>query len=83
MVLAARERGIRIPGDLHLAGYDTRSNDPFIASVLTSPNDTAAAAVDMVMDHFENGVRENNRVRILPTRFVDGESLGGSLRNGA
>ena len=83
VVLTARERGIRIPGDLHLAGYDTRSNDPFIASVLTSPNDTAAAAVDMVMDHFENGVRENNRVRILPTRFVDGESLGGSLRNGA
>ena len=83
VVLTARERGIRIPGDLHLAGYDTRSNDPFIASVLTSPNDTAAAAVDMVMDHFENGVRENNRVRILPTRFVNGESLGGSLRNGA
>ena len=80
VVQQAMERGIKLPGDLFLAGYDTRSNDPFLASVLTRPNDIAAAAVDMVMDHFENGVSENNRVRILPTRFVDGESLGGAIR---
>ena len=71
----AREKGIRIPDDLALAGYDTRSQDPFLASVSTSPYDIAAAAVDMVMDHFENGVSADNRIRILPTRFVDGESL--------
>ena len=75
LVRQAQELGISIPGDLHVAGYDCRSDDPFLASVRTDPRALAEAAVDMVMDHFENGVTAENRIRILPTRFHDGESI--------
>ena len=77
----ARECGLSVPGDLALAGYDCRPGDPFLASIRTDPRTTAAEAVDMAMDHFENGITEKNRVKALPTLFSDGESLnprGGS-----
>ncbi|MBQ9337112.1 MAG: substrate-binding domain-containing protein [Lentisphaeria bacterium] len=75
LIAQARELGISIPGDLYVSGYDCRSDDPFLASVETYPRALAEAAVDMVMDHFENGVTAENRVRLLPTRFHDGESI--------
>ena len=71
----AAELGISVPDDLALAGYDCRQQDPFLASIRTSPNEIAAAAVDMVMDHFENGISEKNRVKVLATVFSDGRSI--------
>ena len=67
--------GISIPDDLALAGYDCLQKDPFLASVFTNRCKIAEHAIDMVMDHFENGITENNRVKILTTTFTDGESL--------
>ena len=75
LIAQAKELGISIPGDLYVAGYDCRSDDPFLASVRTYPRALAEAAVDMVMDHFENGVTAENRIRVLPTRFHDGQSI--------
>ena len=69
--------GISIPGDLALAGYDCRQDDPFLASILTNPRKIAENAIDMVMDHFENGVSEKNRIKVLSTSFSDGQSIGG------
>lgn len=71
----AEAKGLRVPGDLYLAGYDDQTRDPRLASVRTHPGELAAAAVDMVMDHFENGVTKSNRVRSIPTEFIDGESI--------
>ena len=76
LLAQAKEVGISVPGDLYVSGYDSRSDDPFLASVRTDPRALAEAAVDMVMDHFENGVTAENRVRVFPTRFHDGESIG-------
>ena len=73
----AAELGISIPGDLALAGYDCRQDDPFLASILTNPRKIAENAIDMVMDHFENGVSEKNRIKVLSTSFSDGQSIGG------
>lgn len=67
--------GLSIPGDLALAGYDCSSEDTFLASVRTFPDQIAGTAVDMVMDHFENGVSKRNRTVILKTSFSDGTSL--------
>ncbi|MBO4490230.1 MAG: substrate-binding domain-containing protein [Lentisphaeria bacterium] len=67
--------GLSIPGDLALAGYDCRSEDTFLASIRTFPYQIAETAVDMVMDHFENGVSKKNRTVILKTSFSDGNSL--------
>ena len=73
----AAELGISIPGDLALAGYDCRQQDPFLASILTNPRKIAENAIDMVMDHFENGISEKNRIKVLSTSFSDGQSIGG------
>ena len=67
--------GISIPEDLALAGYDCRQEDPFLASIFTDPRKIAEHAIDMVMDHFENGITEKNRVKILTTVFTDGKSI--------
>ncbi|MBQ6597518.1 MAG: substrate-binding domain-containing protein [Lentisphaeria bacterium] len=69
--------GISIPGDLALAGYDCRQEDPFLASIFTDPRKIAEQAIDMVMDHFENGISEKNRIKVLNTSFSDGQSIGG------
>ena len=76
LLAQAGEMGISVPGDLYVSGYDCRSDDPFLASVRTDPRALAEAAVDMLMDHFENGVTAENRVRVFPTRFHDGDSIG-------
>lgn len=73
----AAELGISIPGDMALAGYDCRQDDPFLASILTNPRKIAENAIDMVMDHFENGISEKNRIKVLSTSFSDGQSIGG------
>ena len=67
--------GISIPDDLALAGYDCRQQDPFLASIFTDPRRIAENAVDMVMEHFENGISEKNRVKVLATVFSDGRSI--------
>ena len=71
----AEAKGLRVPGDLYLAGYDGQARDPRLSSIRTHPGELAAAAVDMIMDHFENGVTKSNRVRSIPTEFLDGESI--------
>ena len=67
--------GIAVPDDLLLAGYDCKQDDPFLASIFTDPRKIAENAVDMVMDHFENGISEKNRVKVLATSFSDGLSI--------
>ena len=75
VIRLAERCGFSIPGDLCLAGYDGRRENAFLASIHTDPETIAAEAVDMVMDHFENGISEQNRIRKLKTSFADGESL--------
>ena len=71
----AAQAGISIPGDLALAGYDRREDDSFLASIFSYPQKVAETAVDMIVDHFENGISDKNRIRLLSTDFCDGESL--------
>ena len=71
----AARLGIAVPDDLALAGYDCKQDDPFLASVFTDPRRIAGNTVDMVMEHFENGISEDNSIGILPTHFIDGISL--------
>lgn len=73
----AASLGISIPGDLALAGYNSKQDDPFLASIRTYPQKIAEAAVDLVMDQFENGITEKNRTRIIKTAFSDGKSIAG------
>ena len=71
----AAELGLSIPDDLALAGYDCRQQDPFMASIRTDPYKIASTAVDLVIDLFENGISEKNRVKVLATSFSDGQSI--------
>ncbi len=74
----AASLGISIPGDLALVGYGCRQEDPFLASIRTYPEKIAEVAVDLVMDHFKNGISEKNRIKIIKTDFADGQSIGGN-----
>ena len=67
--------GIRIPDDLALAGYDCLKKDSFLASIQTHSQQVAENAVDMVLEHFENGISEKMRIKVLPTSFSDGLSI--------
>ncbi len=73
----AASLGISIPGDLALAGYNSKQDDPFLASIRTFPQKIAEAAVDLVMDQFENGITEKNSTKIIKTAFSDGKSIAG------
>lgn len=78
----AARLGIAVPDDLALAGYDCKQDDSFLASIFTDPRRIAENAVDMVMEHFENGISEDNSIGILPTHFIDGISLKKPLNLG-
>lgn len=71
----AARLGIAVPDDLALVGYDCKQDDSFLASIFTDPRRIAENAVDMVMEHFENGISEKNRVKVLATSFSDGPSI--------
>ncbi|MBR4663244.1 MAG: substrate-binding domain-containing protein [Lentisphaeria bacterium] len=71
----AARLGIAVPDDLALAGYDCKQDDSFLASIFTDPRRIAENAVDMVMEHFENGISEKNRIKVLATSFSDGPSI--------
>ena len=75
VIRLAKECGISIPGDLSVTGYGGFRSDPFLAGVCADSPRIAAETIDMVMDHFENGISEKNRIKKLETFFSDGESL--------
>ena len=71
-----RRAGIRVPQDLKLAGFDGSRLLPVALATFRKPfREIGEAAVDMLLEHFEHGVNEKNRVQNLEAEFFSGETL--------
>jgi len=69
--LAARERGLRIPEDLSVVGFDdlpfARVFDPPLTTVAIDPEALGAGAFDVLLDLIEGRPAES---RVLPVELV-------------
>ena len=70
-----KKRGIRIPEDVKLAGFDGILKDGFLATVEQRFSAIGAGAVELLLEHFEHGISDLNRVRTVEAVFVPGRSL--------
>lgn len=75
--LAARERGLRIPADLSVAGFDdldvARVLDPPLTTVAADAEALGAAAFELLLGALADGPAEQ---RVLPVRFLARGSTG-------
>jgi len=78
VLLAARERGIRVPEELSIVGFDgmdlTEITTPQLASVVQSPYEIGAAAAQLVLDRLANPDSPAQHV-VVPTTFKAGGSI--------
>ena len=69
--LAARERGLRIPGDLSVVGFDdlpfARVFEPPLTTVRIDPEALGAGAFEVLLDLMEGRAAE---ARVLPVELV-------------
>jgi DNA-binding LacI/PurR family transcriptional regulator len=79
VVRAARERGLSVPDDLAVVGFDDAEFAPFTIPSLTTVHlpveEMAAQAVAVLLDLIQHKVRPPVH-RLLPTRLVVRESCG-------
>lgn len=76
------EFGVKLPDDCIICGYDANIPDPRFISIGVPVYKIGAAAVDMVIDHFQNGISESNREYTLPTRLVTENKAISSINRG-
>ena len=70
-----KKRGIRIPEDVKLAGFDGILKDGFLATIEQRFSAIGAGAVELLLEHFDHGISALNRVRTVEAVFVPGKSL--------
>jgi len=70
-----RDLHLRIPEDIGILGYDGRRTDGSLASIRLSAQQVASESIDMIVEHFEQGITDKNRIRKLASAFVLGSSL--------
>lgn len=77
LLRACRERGVDVPGDLSIVGFDDIFGadlpTPALTTVRSPMSDMGMRAVRMLLDVIEGGA-ENTEL-ILPTEFVNRESI--------
>jgi LacI family transcriptional regulator len=82
---AAREAGLAIPDDVAFVGFDDLPLSPLASPSLTTVrqpvNQFGSAAVDILVDLIENGIRPPRRVMMV-TELVIRESCGAARRRG-
>jgi LacI family transcriptional regulator len=75
-----RQRGIRIPDDVSLIGFDdieeAAQSDPPLTSIKVDSYRTGRSAVELLIDLFENGYPGESRVVKIPTSLSCRQSVG-------
>ncbi|GAA4714633.1 LacI family DNA-binding transcriptional regulator [Brevibacillus fulvus] len=74
VILAARERQLRIPDDLSVAGFDntllSRSTDPPLTTVAQPILDMCSQAVDLLIEEIERHNKTKQRIVMLPQLII-------------
>jgi len=80
---ALAKLGLSVPDDISVVGYDgipASGSDTEFATIKLPCYALGAAAVDLLGDHYRNGVNEGNREVRLPTSLLLNGSLGKATR---
>lgn len=79
LLSAAREFGLRVPSDMSIAGYDdiadARISEPPLTTLHHPAYLIGKAAIDLIIEHFEHGVMDANRARLIPATLVVRDSV--------
>jgi DNA-binding LacI/PurR family transcriptional regulator len=79
IMLALHERGVRVPGDISVVGFDDVPESAFYIPPLTTIRPdfdaAAAAALDLLLAQIEAGQRHGER-RIIPPLLISRRSVG-------
>ena len=78
-VISLRSCGIQVPEDVSVAGYDGyvefSRNKGNVASIAQPFYQMGVLAVNKIMEFFERGITEENRICKLPGIFIPGETI--------
>lgn len=67
--------GIRVPEELKIVGFDGADEGSPLTTIRQPAVRIGSAAVDLLLEHFESGIRADNRFRVLEAEFVPGDTL--------
>lgn len=70
-----KEMDLRIPEDIAVFGYDLKTSNTDLARIDPHSEKIAAAAVDLICRHFDEGVTPENRIIKIPAGFINGSTL--------
>ncbi|OYD07403.1 LacI family DNA-binding transcriptional regulator [Paludifilum halophilum] len=73
-ILVARKKGLRIPDDLSIAGFDntllSRSSDPPLTTVEQPVQDMCSQVVDLLIEEIEGKSKTKQRIVMLPKLMI-------------
>jgi DNA-binding LacI/PurR family transcriptional regulator len=73
-MMAAKERGLRIPEDLSVIGYDNTSLcnivDPRLTSINMPVEELGRKVIDLLVGKIEGAEKTKQRIRLLPTLII-------------
>ncbi|PTM57902.1 LacI family DNA-binding transcriptional regulator [Desmospora activa] len=74
VILAAREQGFQIPGDLSIVGFDntllSMSSDPPLTTVEQPIQEMCAQVVDLLMEEIEGKGKAKQRIMMMPQLII-------------
>ena len=68
-------RGIKIPDDLKIAGFDGINTPRDLTTIGQNFYQLGADAVDLLLEHFEKGISKANRNKTVKAFFVSGTTI--------
>ena len=70
-----KSNGISVPQDVQIAGYDGIAPDSPLTTIAQRFDLLGAGAVDLLMEHFESGINNNNRIKTVEAFLIPGSTI--------
>ena len=68
-------QNIRVPEDLKIAGFDGTVPESGLTTIGQDFYQLGAGAVDLLLEHFEQGISNSNRDRFVKASFISGHTV--------
>lgn len=72
-----KNAGVSVPQEVQIAGFDGIAPDSLLATIAQRFDLLGAGAVDLLMEHFESGINNNNRVKTVEAFLLSGSTIRG------